>query len=133
MEDEKKGKIIQFPNKNGASNTNIKIDNVALEIHHDLKYADHLTEGLVVNLIHNLSENGIDTTDEDFIKSLAFLIELVKSMIYNNLGVDHPMQGLVDIFVSTGIDKSGGSYSHIDLDGLTELIDNYYDEEDVDE
>jgi hypothetical protein len=38
-----------------------KITDTAIRLHTDIKVADHLTEGLVVNMIHNMEENDIDT------------------------------------------------------------------------
>ena len=116
-----KGKIIQFPLK-GKPNPNIKIDNVALQLSEDLKYADHLTEGLVVNLIHNLGENGIDTSDPVFIADVGFQIEFIKSMIYRSMGIRHPMQELVSMFVTTDHDEEQGLYTEFDMDALAEFV-----------
>ena len=118
---EEKGKIIQFPSKMTA-NSNVKVDNVALTMHDDLKFAEHLTEGLVVNLIHNLGENGIDTSDPEFIRDVGFTIELVKSLIYRGMGLKHPMQELVKMFVTTDEDDKDGLYTTFDIDALSEFV-----------
>ena len=118
---EENGKIIQFPLK-GKSDTTVKIDNQALSIHEDLKFADHLTEGLVVNLIHNLQENGIDVSDKEFIRDVGFTIELVKSLIYRGMGLKHPMQELVQLFVTTE-EEDGEMITEFDIDALAEFVD----------
>ena len=48
--DNDNGKIIQFPNKMKV-NKDVKITDTAIKLHTDLKFAEHLTEGLVVNMI----------------------------------------------------------------------------------
>lgn len=97
---EEKGKVIQFP-LNGKPNFDIKVDSSGLELQQDLLFADHLTEGLVVNMIHNMSENGIETDNEDFIRDIAFLIEIVKSALHRDMGITHPLQEVVDTFVTS--------------------------------
>ena len=47
-------KIIQFP-KNMKVKDNVKITDTAIKLHTDLKFAEHLTEGLIVNMIHNMA------------------------------------------------------------------------------
>ena len=121
MSENEKGKIIQFPSKMAVSK-DVKIDNFALTMHDDLKFADHLTEGLVVNLIHNLGENGIDTSDPEFIRDVGFTIELVKSLIYRGIGLKHPMQELVKMFVTTDEDDKEGLYTTFDIDALSEFV-----------
>ena len=120
--------VVQFPLK-GKPDANIKIDNVALGLHEDLKFADHLTEGLVVNLIHNLGENGIDTSDKEFIRDLGFTIELVKSLIYRDMGVKHPMQELISMFVTTDEDDEDGIYTTFDIDALADFVGMMEDED----
>ena len=122
--------VVQFPLK-GKPDSEIKVDNVALALHDDLKFAEHLTEGLVVNLIHNLGENGIDTSDKEFIRDVGFTIELVKSLIYRGLGMKHPMQELVGMFVTTDEDDEDGVYTTFDIDSLAEFVE-MLDEDDKD-
>ena len=98
--EKKKGNIIEFPLK-ATPNPNIKVDSYALQLQQDMTFADHLTEGLVVNMIHNMSENGIDTEDENFIADISMMIEMVKSTIYRSLDIPHPMQDVTDEFVTT--------------------------------
>jgi hypothetical protein len=89
--DNSDGKIIQFPNRMKV-HKNLKISDKAIKLHTDLKFAEHLTEGLVVNMIANMQENGMDTENPEFIKDIGFMIELVKACIYRDMGVKHPMQ-----------------------------------------
>jgi len=124
-----KSNVVQFPLRS-TPDANIKIDNKALVMHDDLKFAEHLTEGLVVNLIHNLGENGIDTKDAEFIRDIGFTIELVKSIIYRGLGMGHPMQHLIGMFVTTDEDDEDGLYTTFDIDSLAEFVG--MDDEDLD-
>ena len=125
---EEKGKVIQFPLNGNVSNNNIKIDNAAVELRENIIFTDNLTEGLVINMIHNMSENGIDVDNVDFIKDTAFLIEYVKSIIYRNLDMDHPMQKFVDLFVSAELENKKMNVT-IDTELMKEIVDDIMGEE----
>ena len=115
-------KIIQFPKKMTVKE-NVKITDTAIKLHTDLKYAEHLTEGLIVNMIHNMSENDIDVDNPEFIKHIGFLVEVVKSTIYQDMGVKHPMQQLVDLFVNSDYDETQGLYTEFDMGTMKDVIE----------
>ena len=51
----------------------------------------------------------------------SLLIELVKSTIYRDLGMIHPLQDFVDYV--TVIDKEGGDIEYgVDLEGVGKLV-----------
>jgi len=130
MADPEKGKVIQFPLKTKPQKE-IIIDNTDMELRESIMFADHLTEGLVVNLIHNLTENGVSTNDKGFIRDVGFLIELVKSTIYRDMDMPHPMQDVVDLFVST-TKEDGQLVTRIDVDLMEDVVDSLL-EDDTDE
>jgi hypothetical protein len=112
-------KVIQFPLKNQIS-SGIKVDNSAAEMRENIIFTENLTEALIVNLIHNMSENGIDVDTEPYIRDTSFLIEMVKSMIYRDSEMTHPFQNLVDMCVSST--KEGKSvHVEVDIDMIKEI------------
>ena len=119
---ENEGKVINFPSGKNV-NPKVKIDDTAIRLHNDLKFAEHLTEGLTVNLIHNLGENEIDTQRPEFIRDIGFLVELIKSIIHRDMSVKHPMQELVDAFVTSEYDDEHGLYTNFDMQRLMTTIE----------
>ena len=121
-------KIIQFPKKMTVKE-NVKITDTAIKLHTDLKYAEHLTEGLIVNMIHNMGENDIDVDNPEFIKHIGFLVEVVKSTIYQDMGVKHPMQQLVDLFVNSDYDETQGLYTEFDMATMKDVVNDLVGDE----
>lgn len=121
-------KIIQFPKKMSVKE-DIKISDTAIKLHTDLKYAEHLTEGLIVNMIHNMSENDIDVDNPEFIKHIGFLVEVVKSTIYQDMGVKHPMQQMVDLFVNSDYDDTQGLYTEFDMGTMKDVVNELVGDE----
>lgn len=100
------------------SKVGIKVDNKAHEIRENIIFTENLCEALVVNMIHNMSENGMDVDSDPFIRDISFLIELVKSTIYRDLGMIHPMQNFIDMVTSMSKEEQGYS---VDLEFVAEL------------
>ena len=119
--DNTENKIIQFPQKLKVNNK-VKITDTAIKLHTDLKLAEHLTEGLIVNMIPNMGENDVDVDNPEFIKDIGFLIEVVKSIIYRDMGIKHPMQQMVELFVNSDYDDTQGLYTEFDMGTMQEVV-----------
>tara|TARA_B110001454_G_scaffold187848_1_gene185450 strand:+ start:369 stop:776 length:408 start_codon:yes stop_codon:yes gene_type:complete len=59
-------------------------------------FIEQIVEGLTLNLIHTLQENGVDMKKETFLRDLAIIIEATKSAIKRDFGKNHPMQAITD-------------------------------------
>ena len=125
--DNGEGKVIQFPKKSKLPN-GIKVDNKAHEIRENIIYTENLCEALIVNMIHNMAENGMNVDAEPFIRDTSFLVELVKSTIYRDLGMVHPLQEFIDMVTSVSKDENGIEYG-VDLEFVTELSKEVSEEE----
>ena len=102
--DKKSKNIIQFPKK-FKGKREIKLpDYDVMQLNEDVAFADNLTEGLIVQIVHILNENGIQVSNKEFLSDLAFIIESLKSSIYRDLDITHDMQELMDEFMITKFD-----------------------------
>ena len=105
MNMEKNKNIIIFPKKYKGKRE-VKIpDYDVMELNEDMAFADNLTEGLIVQVVHMMSENGIKVTSKPFISDLAFIIESIKSSLYRDLDIEHDMQDLMDEFMTSETDE----------------------------
>ena len=85
-----------------------------------------LTEKLMVQLIHTLSENNYNISDERFILDIGFLSEVIKGVISRQEKVPHIIQGLLDNIMSPEPTKNQDGmhvyYSRFDANLLNELV-----------
>ena len=85
-----------------------------------------LTEKLMVQLIHTLSENNYNISDERFILDIGFLSEVIKGIISRQEKVPHIIQGLLDNIMSPEPTKNEDGmdvyYSRFDANLLNELV-----------
>lgn len=103
----KKNNVINFPKKY-TGKRKVKLPNKdVIRINEDMGFADQLTEAIIVQLVHVLSDNDIKVSDAQFVKDLSFVIESIKSAVYRDLNLKHEIQPLVDKFMVQEKDEKG--------------------------
>ena len=106
-------------------------DTDVIELHENIQFAGELTQSLMVQMIHTMSENNISVGHKDFIRDMAMIIELVEGSIYRDMKMQHPTHKFVEEFVD--IMESGDTYdTEVDFGSIVELANlvEVYDEED---
>ena len=99
MSMKKKNNVINFPKKY-IGKRKVKLPNKdVIRINEDMGFADQLTEAIIVQMVHVLSDNDIKVSDSQFVKDLSFVIESIKSAVYRDLNLNHEIQPLVDKFM----------------------------------
>ncbi len=122
--------VIKFPKAFKGKKMPKILDMDAAQIQDDLYFCDHLTEGLMVNLIHNVGENGFDIKEEKFIGDISFLNEVVRGILYRQMGFIHPIQEFVDYVVNCKTEDNK-IITQIDLSKIENILkDNNGLEED---
>ena len=103
----KKNNVINFPKKY-IGKRKVKLPNKdVIRINEDMGFADQLTESIIVQMVHVLSDNDIKVSDAQFVKDLSFVIESIKSAVYRDLNLKHEIQPLVDKFMVQEKDEKG--------------------------
>ena len=87
----------------------------AMKLNKELQFADELTDGIMVSMIHNMDENDIEITDGGFIQDIAFLSEAIKATIYRDRGFTHPFQNLIELISNVSYDEETKKH-HVDMD-----------------
>ena len=95
------------------------IDVIALQ--ENIMFADDLTESLLVQMIHTMGENGVDVSSTDFIKDISFVIEAVKGVIYRDMGLAHPMSGMMSQFTDVTMDEGNNPHGLVDLESIQKV------------
>ena len=89
----------------------------------------------MVQMIHTMSENGIDVGEKEFIRDVAMIIEMVKGSIYRDMGLDHPTHMFMEEYVDIIINEDNTFETEVDFDTiikLSDMLDDEYDEDDDD-
>ena len=127
--------VIEFPVKFKGQKTPIIIDDLdAVKMKEDLDFCDNLAEGLMINLIHNVGENGFDIKKDRFIGDISFLNEVVRGALYRQMGFAHPMQSFMDLVVITEMNEEDKTIvTKVNLHKIDDLIPQSNDNGDGDD
>ena len=79
-------------------------------------FADDLTETLLVQMIHTMGENGIDISGKEFVRDIGFVIEAVKSTVYRDMNLAHPMSKIMEMLTKIDVDEKNSMRSEVDLE-----------------
>ena len=62
---------------------------------------DQIASECVVSCLQSLVENGMapEDPDDDNIQNIMFLSEVLKSMVYESVEIDHPFQDVIEASV----------------------------------
>ena len=116
------GKLIKFPTHRVVHNNPNPIrpelsEEEARQIKED-KFVEQITESLILDIIHVLQENVVDTKTDLFLRDLAIVIESIKSLLKRDFGRKHPMQTISDSIAKIHTLKDGRKVTDINYANL---------------
>ena len=106
-------------------------DTDVIAMQQDMQFAEELTQSLMVQMIHTMSENGIDVSAKTFIRDMAMVISMVNGSIYRDMGMAHITQKFMEEYVDIHDDDDDGSYeTEVDFETIVELANLIEDDDD---
>ena len=106
------GEVIHFPNKGLLKNLNKKPklsqeEISRIQLLNDKRTADQLSESLAIDILTVLQEHISDMQKSEFIADLAILIEVIKSTLYREHDLKHPIQEIIEKIATVKILQNG--------------------------
>ena len=112
--------------KDGLDNA-LEKNTTTLKMQEKLSRIDALSESLMVQMIHTMSEQGYDISNESFILDIGFLSETLKAILSRQEKLPHVVQGLIDSLMTPEESKNEDGvdlyYSRFDTPLLSDLVD----------
>ena len=106
-------------------------DTDVIEMQQNIQFAEELTQSLMVQMIHTMSENGIDVSAKTFIRDMAMVISLVNGSIYRDMGMEHITQKFMEEYVDIHESDDDDSYeTEVDFETLSVLSNMVEDDDD---
>jgi hypothetical protein len=101
-----------------------------IQVQENLAFADDLTQQLMVGMIHQMGENGVDVSEKAYIRDMALIIELVKSAIHRDMGYKHPLQDFTKFFVDLTVEPDNTPVGEVRLETLESFMNQFKDDDD---
>ena len=105
-------------------------DTDVIAMQQDMQFAEELTQSLMVQMIHTMSENGIDVSAKTFIRDMAMVISMVNGSIYRDMGMAHITQKFMEEYVDIHDDEGGSYETEVDFETIVELANLIEDDDD---
>ena len=105
-------------------------DEDAIELQEKLAWAEELTQTVIVQMMHTLGENGVDISENAFVRDVALIIEMTKGSIYRSLDLKHPTQGLFESLVELTVDIDNSVATEMNEEVLEEYYKLFGDDDD---
>ena len=113
--------VIKGPWKQRSKREVVVPDVDVVAIQENMMFADDLTESLLVQMIHTMSENGVDISSKSFIKDISFVVESVKGAIYRDMDLFHPMSGIMETLTEGTTDDNDTPHGKLNLELIEKL------------
>ena len=114
-----------------------KTDQTEKELEKEQLLADYdqIASDCMVSVLHTLAECGMapEDPDDEHIEYVVFLSELIKSIVYANVKLEHPFQDMVEAIVIKSMNINNERTFSIDyqlLNQMLESVKNFEDEKD---
>jgi hypothetical protein len=104
-------------------------DEDVIALQQDIQFAEELTQSLMVQMIHTMSENGIDVGEKEFIRDMAMVISMVNGSIYRDMGMPHITHKFMEEYVEIE-DDDGTFQTEVDFETIVELANLIEEDED---
>ena len=113
--------VIKGPWKQRSKREVVVPDVDVVAIQENMMFADDLTESLLVQMIHTMSENGVDISSKSFIKDISFVVESVKGAIYRDMELFHPMSGIMETLTEVTTDDNNTPHGKLNIELIEKL------------
>lgn len=94
-----------------------------LLLQEEMEFCEELASKLVMDMIHMMSDNDVDIGERTFSRDLSIVIELVKSLLYRDAGLEYSLHEFVDTFTETTIEMDNSHRTVIRMDKITEMVE----------
>ena len=99
-----------------------------IQVQDNLAFIDDLTQQLMISMIHQMGENGIDVSEKSFIRDMALIIEMIKSTLHRDMGYKHPLQAFTQTFVDLVIEPDNTPIGEVRLETLENFVNQFEDD-----
>ena len=117
--------IILFPLdkiKNKA-NTGVKDNRFQKRIEKEQtnKFIETAVDDIALKLLHNFVDLAMKTQTETFTKDFSFLVDVLRSTIKRDFGLNHIVQKMVDRSVELKVDRNNNTMARINYENLQNM------------
>ena len=117
--------IILFPTDRikNKENTGIKDTKFQKRVEKEQtnKFIESAVDDIAMKLLHNFVDLAMKTQSETFTKDFSFLVDVLRSTIKRDFGLNHIVQKMVDNSVELNVDRQNNTMARINYENLSNM------------
>ena len=99
-------------------------ENSIFDTQQEMAFIEELAESAIVQMIYTLGDNGVDISTKEFFQNIAFIVESLKSTLYEEKGWFHPLTPIIKNISEVSVEDSDTHETitlRLNIDKLTAL------------
>ena len=99
-------------------------ENTISDIQEEMAFIEELAESVIVQMVYTLGDNGVNVGTKDFFQNIAFIVESLKSTLYEEKGWFHPLTPIIKNISEVSVEDSDSHETitlRLNIDKLTAL------------
>ena len=99
-------------------------ENTIFDTQQEMAFIEELSESVIVQMIYTLGDNGVDISTKEFFQNIAFIVESLKSTLYEEKGWFHPLTPIIKNISEVTVEDSDTHETitlRLNVDKLTTL------------
>ena len=117
--------IILFPTDRIKNKQNVGVKDTRfqkrIEKEQTTKFIESAVDDIALKLLHNFVDLAMKTQSETFTKDFSFLVDVLRSTIKRDFGMNHIVQKMVDKSVELKVDRNNNQMARIDYEKLSDM------------
>ena len=117
--------IILFPTNRIKNKENVGVKDTRfqkrVEREQTNKFIESAVDDIALKLLHNFVDLAMKTQSETFTKDFSFLVDVLRSTIKRDFGMNHIVQKMVDKSVELKVDRNNNQMARIDYEKLSDM------------
>ena len=85
------------------------------------KFVETAVDDIALKLLHNFVDLAMKTQSETFTKDFSFLVDVLRSTIKRDFGMNHIVQKMVDRSVELKVDRNNNTMARINYEKLDDM------------
>ena len=85
------------------------------------KFIESAVDDIALKLLHNFVDLAMKTQSETFTKDFSFLVDVLRSTIKRDFGLNHIVQKMVDNSVELKVDRENNTMARINYENLSNM------------
>ena len=117
--------IILFPTDRIKNKENVGVKDTRfqkrIEKEQTTKFIESAVDDIALKLLHNFVDLAMKTQSETFTKDFSFLVDVLRSTIKRDFGMNHIVQKMVDKSVELKVDRNNNQMARINYEKLQDV------------